>query len=113
MTGSESQVEWAERIRLRVGAEFDRVIHALQSVALHQQEARRAETEAIIAIARSKRAEVMSNDEAGYFIRVWQEINDQVRQMIMQDPRYREIREGRDTRHPSRRDQPGSVSDYS
>ena len=33
MTGTESQVEWSERIRLRVNNEFDRVAAAFQAVA--------------------------------------------------------------------------------
>jgi hypothetical protein len=46
-----------------------------------------------------KRAEVMARDEAGYFIREWQELRDQVRQMIRQDARFRaiEVRKWRGT----------------
>jgi len=36
MTGSPSQVEWAERIRTQVSAEFDSVARTLRSVALRQ-----------------------------------------------------------------------------
>ena len=39
------------------------------------------DTEAIIAILEEKRAEVMRREQAGYFIRYWQEISGQVRQM--------------------------------
>jgi hypothetical protein len=38
-----------------------------------------SDTEAIIAILEDKRAEVMSREEAGYFVHDWQEISDQVR----------------------------------
>jgi len=41
---------------------------------------------------KDKRAEVMSKAQAGYFIREWQEIDDQVRQLIARDPRYLEIK---------------------
>jgi len=34
------------------------------------------------------RIEVMEHQEAGYFIHDWQELRDQVRQMIMKDDRY-------------------------
>jgi hypothetical protein len=37
----------------------------------------------------------MSRSQAGYFIRDWQEISDQVRQMIFQDPRYQAIKNHR------------------
>lgn len=47
-----------------------------------------AETRTIIAILEQKRAETMSIPSAGYFIRVWRDLNDQVRQMIAEDPRH-------------------------
>lgn len=95
MTGTQSQIEWAEQIKPRVGAEFDRVAKALAAVALHQREQARADTNAVIAILQEKRAEVMAQNFAGYFIREWQELTDQVRQMIRQDDRYQAIRSGR------------------
>jgi hypothetical protein len=91
MTGTESQVEWARRIRLQVNAEFDRVAASFRSIAVKQGAAKRAETESIIAILEEERSEVMTRTDAGYFIRDWQEISDQVRQMIFQDPRYQRI----------------------
>ena len=95
MTGTQNQIEWAEQIKPRVGAEFDRVAKALADVARHQREEARADTHAVIEILQEKRAEVMANDFAGYFIRDWQEVTDQVRQMITKDPRYQIIRSGR------------------
>lgn len=90
--GSEAQVEWAERIRLQVDAEFDRVASAFRVVSRRQGAAKRARTEAIIAILEEKRAEVMVHDQAGYFIHDWQEISDQVRRSIYDDPRFLAIR---------------------
>jgi len=49
-------------------------------------------TRAIIAIVEEKRAEVMAEDQAGYFIHDWQELSDQVRQMILRDVRYQAIK---------------------
>jgi len=97
MTGTPSQIEWAEQIKPRVGAEFDRVAKALADVAKRQRNQARADTLAVIEILGEKRAEVMANDFAGYFIRDWQELTDQVRQMIGKDPRYQIIRSGRIT----------------
>ena len=54
--------------------------------------ANEVDTEAILAILEDKRAEVLSRERAGYFIHDWQEISDQVRQMIGQDPRYQQSR---------------------
>jgi hypothetical protein len=51
-----------------------------------------SDTEVIIAVLEDKRAEVMSSEEAGYFVHDWQEISDQVRQMIFHDPRYQAIK---------------------
>ena len=96
MTGTASQIEWARRIKRQVNDEFDRVAALLRSVARKQSEAKRAETEAVIGILEDKRAEVVSKQQAGYFIRDWQEIGDQVRQMIFRDARYRAIKSNRE-----------------
>jgi len=95
LTGSVDQVEWAERIKSQVYIEFDRVASAFQAVAARQNDVKRAETEVIIAILEEKRSEVMSCERAGYFIHDWQEIGDQVRQMIFRDPRYQAIQQNR------------------
>ncbi len=95
MTGTQSQIEWAEQIKPRVGEEFDRVAEAFAVVARGQQPEARARTEATIALLREKQAEVMARDDAGYFIKEWQELTDQVRQLLWRDPRYQEIRSKR------------------
>jgi len=92
MRGTANQVDWAEQIKARVSAEFDRVARALASVANRQTEQDRMDTLAAIAILEDKRAEVMRNAQAGYFIHDWQELRDQVRQMIVQDSRYKTIK---------------------
>lgn len=96
MTGTASQIEWARRIKRQVNDEFDRVAALLRSVARKQSEAKRAETEAVVGILEDKRAEVMSKQQAGYFIHDWQEIGDQVRQMIFRDARYQAIKSNRE-----------------
>jgi hypothetical protein len=92
MTGTASQIEWAEQIKPCVDAEFTRVRSAFDVVAKSQREEKRIETSAIIAILEEKRAEVMSNEHAGYFFRDWRELSDQVRRMIGQDERYLAIK---------------------
>lgn len=92
MTGTQSQIEWAEEIRPRVGAEFDRVAQAFKTVAGTQTGERRIATLAVIDILEEKRADVMARTEAGYFIKDWRELSDQVRQMIAKDPRYQAIK---------------------
>ena len=92
MTGTASQMEWAERIKRQVDSEFDRVAASFRSVAEKQIVRKRADTEAIIAILEDKRSEVMIREQAGYFIQEWQEITDQVRKMIMADSRYQAIK---------------------
>ena len=98
MTGTASQIEWAGQIRPRVDAEFDRVANAFRSTASRQGQPDREDTLAVIAILEEKRLEVMANDRAGYFIRDWQEITDQVRRMIAADGRYQAIRANRKER---------------
>jgi len=92
MRGTANQVDWAEQIKVRVNAEFDRVAVALALAATRQTEADRMDTLAVIAVLEDKRAAVMRNDQAGYFIHDWQELSDQVRQMIVQDARYKTIK---------------------
>jgi hypothetical protein len=98
MIGTASQIEWAGQIRPRVDAEFDRVRNAFGSTASRQGQPDREDTLAIIAILEEKRVEVMANDKAGYFIRDWQELTDQVRRMIAADSRYQAIRVNREIR---------------
>ena len=90
MTGTANQIEWAEQIKARVSIEFDRVAKALEGAA-----GSRISTRAVLEILEDKRAEVMARDEAGYFIVEWQELRDQVRRLITQDPRYQaHLKEG-------------------
>jgi hypothetical protein len=98
MSGTANQVEWAVRIKRQVNDEFNRVAASFRSIADRQSGDNRADTEAIIAILEDKRAEVMRREQAGYFIHDWQEISDQVRQMIFHDPRYQSIRGNRAAR---------------
>ena len=92
LTGTDNQIEWAERIRVQVNEEFDRVSRALESAARRQSDQDRLDTYAIMAILEDKRGEVMANQRAGYFIHDWQELRDQVRKMIMSDARYKAIK---------------------
>jgi hypothetical protein len=88
MTGTPGQVEWAEEIKLRVGAEFSHVASVLRAAAARQTEKGGLQTKAILGILEEIRAEVLANNSAGYFIREWQEINGQVRQLLAKDSRY-------------------------
>ena len=49
-------------------------------------------------ILEDRPAEVMSREQAGYFIHDWHEISDQVGQMIARDPRYQAIKVARAAR---------------
>jgi hypothetical protein len=98
LTGTVNQSAWAEQIKERVSAEFDRVAKALLSVAGEQTDQDRADTQAIIAILEVKRAEVMARTHAGYFIHDWQDLSDQVRRMIVRDPRYLAIKSSKTAR---------------
>jgi hypothetical protein len=95
LSGSPSQIEWAEAIRTRVADEFDRVAASFRSIAHRQTASKKSDTEAILAILEDTRMEVLSHERAGYFIHGWQEISDQVRQMIGKDLRYQAIKAGK------------------
>lgn len=92
LIGTVNQIAWAEQIRAQVDAEFDRVRKVLESVASKQSPEDGIDLQAIIRLLEDKRAEVMGNEQAGYFIHDWQELRDQVRQLIVRDPRYRAIK---------------------
>jgi len=98
LTGTVNQIDWAEQIKERVGRDFDRVANAMKSVAAKQVGWNKSDTQALIDILEEKRTEVMAKDRAAYFIHDWQEPGDQVRQMIVKDPRYETIRMSRAAR---------------
>lgn len=89
--GTPNQIEWAEQIKDRVHKEFDRVGMILKLVAATQVGWDQTDTLKLVAILEEKRHDVMANDRAGYFIHDWQELRDQVREMILKDPRYGNI----------------------
>lgn len=95
MSGTANQVEWAQNIKRHVSAEFDRVAALLRKVATNQVGEMREQTDAVIEILEEKRNTVMAKERAGYFIHDWQEITDQVRNMLIEDPRYQAIKEKR------------------
>ncbi|MBI4903410.1 MAG: hypothetical protein HY820_07240 [Acidobacteria bacterium] len=98
MTGTESQIEWAERIRTHVAAEFHRVAAVLAEVVARQAEGDRAGTHSLIAILAEKRDATLAHDYAGYFIKEWQESDGRVRRLLMDDPRSKAIRANRESR---------------
>lgn len=91
MTGTDIQIEWAERIKASIQGEFDRVANALRQTAGGQHGQDQLDTVAILAILEEKRTETLANERAGYFIRFWQELSDQVRQLLIRDSRYQAI----------------------
>ena len=92
LVGTVNQIAWAEQIKAQVDAEFDRLRRVLDSAASARPPKDVTDLQTIIQILEDKRAEVMENDQAGYFIRNWQELRDQVRRLITADPRYEEMR---------------------
>jgi hypothetical protein len=86
------QIAWADQIKVQVGREFDRVRRVLESLAPTRSPQGRTQLAAIIRILEDKRAEVMANENAGYFIHDWQDLDDHVRQLIVGDPRYEAVK---------------------
>jgi cell division FtsZ-interacting protein ZapD len=92
MIGTLNQIAWAVQIKSQVDAEFDRVRKVLEYAMTKQSPRDVTDIEAIIRILENKRAEVMENEQAGYFIHDWQELGNQVSRMIVGDPRYQAIK---------------------
>jgi len=93
--GTVNQLAWALQIRSQVDAEFDRVREVLQRAMKNRPATDTADIESIIRILEEKRATVMGNERAGYFIRYWQDLQNQVSRMIFEDPRYQTIKSAR------------------
>jgi hypothetical protein len=98
MIGTLNQIAWAVQIKSQVDAEFDRVRSVLEYAITKQSPENVTDIQAIIRILEDKRAEVMENEQAGYFIHDWQELRDQVSRMVVADPRYKAIRAGQKER---------------
>ncbi len=98
MTGTPNQIEWAEQIKESVAAEFDRVASALNGVALRQTGAALLDTQTAIEILEESRRAVLARDEAGFFIRDWQDLSGQVRELIARDPRHKAMQAARKQR---------------
>lgn len=98
MTGEPGQLDWAQQIKPRVEAEFDRVAKAFAEVAAKQTGHAQADTLEMIAVLEEKRAAVMANPSAGYFVSHWRELNDQVRLLLAADPRFKAIQARRTAR---------------
>jgi hypothetical protein len=94
LNGAAHEIEWALRIRAQVNAEFDRVARVLERTAIQRSGQKRLDTYGMIAILEEKRTEVMSKQDAGYFIHDWQELHDQVRKLMIKDARYQAIKAG-------------------
>ena len=95
MIGTLNQIAWAVQIKSQVAAEFDRVRKVLEFAMTKQPRGDVPDIEAIIRILEDKRAEVLGNEEAGYFIHDWQEPGNKVTRMIVGDPRYEAIKASR------------------
>ena len=92
MIGTLSQIAWAIQIKSQLEAEFDRVREALEYAAAKRSPEDVTDIKAIMRILEDKRAEVMENEQAGYFIHDWQNPKDLVSRLVVGDPRYEEIK---------------------
>jgi hypothetical protein len=104
--GTESQIAWAEKIKPLVSAEFDRVAETLEAVARRQSVRDRVDTRAMIAILEEKRLEVLGRNEAGYFIKSWQELTDQVQRLVRDGSRLSDSRKQRVGKQPEWKPKP-------
>jgi len=95
MTGTPNQIEWGQQIKASVAREFDRVANALKTASLRQAGQDLLNTTTAIEILEEARSTVMARQEAGYFIRDWQDLSGQVRELIARDPRHKAMRVAR------------------
>ena len=70
----------------------DPVAKALRAPAGMSAAQDRMDIQAVIVVLKEKSTKVRTKDQAGYFIRVWRELRNQVRKMIGQDSRYQAIK---------------------
>src|ERR1043165_6272707 len=84
MVGTLNQIAWAVQIKSQVEAEFDRVRKVLEYAMTKQSAGDVIDIKCIIQIVEDTRTEVMGNQQAGYFIREWQELG-KVSRIIVAD----------------------------
>lgn len=85
-----NEAAWAQQIKARVCADFDRVVNALKSAAETLTGDRQIDALMVISILEEIRAEVMAKDQPGYFIVEWQDASDQVRRIVANDRSYKD-----------------------
>ncbi len=73
MIGKLDQIAWALQIKSHVEAEFERLRAVLEHAIREQSPKGLRDIEAIIRILEDKRAEVLENEQAGYFTHNWQD----------------------------------------
>ncbi len=74
---TEDRLEWAVRIQDQRNEEFDRVVGAFRVVVHQKETGPRNRIGTIITVLEQERSEGMCNEEAGFFIRGWQDIGEQ------------------------------------
>jgi hypothetical protein len=92
MIGTPNEIAWAIQIKSQVEAEFDRVRNILEYAAAKRPPESVTDIQAIIRILEDKRAEVMENEQAEYFIHDWRHPADLVSRLVIRDPRYEAIK---------------------
>jgi hypothetical protein len=92
MIGTRNQIAWAVQIRSQVEAEFDRVRNVLEYAAAKRSPENATDIYDIIRILEDKRVQVMENEQASYFIHVWQDPGHLVSQLVIRDSRYDAIK---------------------
>ena len=91
LIGTLNQIALAGEIRARISAESDRV-QAAPEAAAYKRSQRRSDVGMMIATLEEKRAQEMSHRQAGHYIQRWSELRHQVRNLLLRDPRYRELK---------------------
>ena len=92
MIGTPNEIAWAVQIKSQVEAEFDRVRKVLEYAAAKESPENVTDIQAIIRILEDKRAEVMTNEQAVYFIHDWQDPGRMVPRLVIRDSRYEAIK---------------------
>jgi hypothetical protein len=92
MIGTPNEIAWAIQIKSQVEAEFDRVRKVLEYAAAKESPENVTDIQAIIRILEDKRAEVMKNEQAMYFIHDWQDPVRLVSRLVIRDSRYEAIK---------------------
>jgi hypothetical protein len=100
LNGLASEILWADRIRIQIGASFDRLAASIEAGTNRYRGLEPAEVSTLLGVLEEHRGKVLSHPDAQHFLDRWQDPVDRVQRLIHSDDRWKSIVEARSVRNP-------------